>query len=294
MDEYSSLQGIGDGKMTTNFNLMKLIELIIPPFMMFLIVEGMFTFVYSENHLIVWVTVAICAGMAFFMVCLPNKRPEGPMFHMQVGLLCLIATGAGAIAGFYNWDRNMSRYDGLEGQRTYHNVLPAEPALAHLDAGKIYFSSDSKPNLANAVGYKDGSMYCVAPVVDSQSGTKNKGEFFAAGVDCCKATGPSSSSFNCGAARDPQAHGGLVYLDNHLVAKFRKAAERAAAAHGTAVSKDALFVEWVREPNKAANALQNTGITFFLSTSAVYLSMSILAGFFAHNTTRRRIGKVQM
>lgn len=264
--------------------------LIIPPFTMFVVVNTMFTFVYSQNQLIVWVTVGGCAGMGFLMLLLPNKRPEGPLFYLQLGLLCVIAVGVGSIVGYFNWHRNMSHYDAYDGQRIYHNVIPSESALAHLDAGKIYFTADAKPDLTKAVGYKGGSRYCVAPIVDSRAHTQKSGEFFAAGVDCCQARG----GFTCGASGDYKAHSGLVYLDDDLVAKFRKAAEQTASAFGTVVSKDAIFVDWVKDPNKAGNVLLNSGITFFVMTIVVYLTLSIIAGFWVlvMGIRSRRLGKM--
>jgi len=282
MDEFASFSG---GQKPTNFHAQSVAILVLSPFLTFVTILALFTFAYSDSSTAVWVVVVACTGMSLFLLALPNKRPEGPTFYMQLGVLCLVATGVATLFGYYNWNRHMSYDAAYDGQRAYSNVLPTEPALAHLDAGKIVFSPDAKLSMAKAVGYKDGSMYCVAPIIDSTPQSLEKFEFFAAGQDCCQEGG----GFTCDEADNPKAHGGMVYLkfvDSALLDNFRKAGQHLAATHGIAVSPDALFVKWVRDPDGASKSFQNSGVSFFIGTSAVYLVVCIVMGFTVHFSQR--------
>jgi hypothetical protein len=291
MDEFSPLQGGANAQkpQPSMFHAQSLAVLVMSPWLTFFTIMVLFTFVYSESPTVVWLWVVICSGMSLLLLALPNKRPEGPMFYMQLGVLCLMATCLGTMLGFYNWDRHMVWDAAYNGQRFYSNVLPTEPALSHLDAGKISFSSDSKVNTGKAMAYDDDSIYCVAPVMDSRNQSGTKAEYFAAGVDCCEASG-SSYRFTCDAYDDAKAHSGLVYLkygDSDKLGKFRKAAEKFGTTYGVAVSQDAIFVKWVRDLDRAGNAYQNSGVSFFLGTSLVYLVMCTAAGFMIHFSQRR-------
>lgn len=319
MDEYAPLQGASNGQKSAvpSFHAQSLAVLVMSPLLTYVTILALFTFAYGDSRTICWLWTVVCGGMALLMLALPNKRPEGPMFYMQLGILCLVSTIIATVFGFYNWDRHMSWDAAYTGQRFYTNVQPTEPALSHLDAGKIVFSGDSRLNMDRVTGYKsqDGSTYCIVPVIDATPESKRKAEYFAAGVDCCKVNGgtgttafsggirplppagpdrrstgfssTANSSFTCDEYDNPKAHSGLVYLklfEGDLLTEFRKAAQMLAADSGIRnyVSQDAIFVKWVEEPDRAANGYQNAGISFFLGTSLVYLVLCIVSGFMLH------------
>jgi len=261
---------------------------IFTPMLFFVIVEAVFTFC-GNNSVLCGLLVVVFAGISVLFMCVP-VAPEKPTqtrkFYLILGVICFFTTIIASLFGWYNWTRNMSRDAAHNGQRTYNNVLPTEPALAHLDAGKIVFSPDSKLNLNFAVGYKDGSMYCVAPIIDATGNSQNKGQFFAAGQDCCEARG----GFTCDDYNDPKAHSGLVYLkfdDYEPLDKFRLAAHEVAATHGVTVSEDAIFVKWVRDADTASDAYKNAGMSFFVGTSLVYAVLCVMAGLAVHLNQRR-------
>merc|ERR1719498_932337 len=120
-------------------------------------------------------------------------------------------------------------------------------------------------------------MYCVAPIIDATSLSQRKGEYFAAGKDCCDDRG----GFTCNDYNDAKAHSGLVYLkfdDSEALQNYRLAAHELAAAHGMTVSEDALFVKWVRDPDAAASAYQDAGVSFFVGSCLVYAVLCVVAG----------------
>merc|ERR1719247_1828866 len=89
----------------------------------------------------------------------------------------------GTLAGFYNYNALMSEFWAYEETRVYTNVLPSKPAKAFTDAGVIMFSSNAKVDLTKAVGYRSGTMYCVAPILGTQPAKAV--EYWAVGTDCC-------------------------------------------------------------------------------------------------------------
>merc|ERR1719379_1338649 len=135
-----------------------------------------------------------------------KNRIKGSWFFF-VGLLCGFACMFGCLCGLYNYYTHMMQYWTYDENRAYSNVLPTEPAEAHADAGKIVFAHTSRVDTSRAVGFKSGSTYCVAPILDDTQG--DRVEYWAAGVDCC----PARGDFACDDAFNPKAKSGVVILD---------------------------------------------------------------------------------
>merc|ERR1719231_1169470 len=87
-------------------------------------------------------------------------------WFLHIGVLCVCACVAGSLAGLFNYYTFMYQYWSIDEGQTYTNVLPTEPAASHADAGKIVFSSTSRVDTTRALGYKVGTVYCVAPILD--------------------------------------------------------------------------------------------------------------------------------
>jgi len=252
--------------------------LICVPFCIFALITATFTFVYHFSPAVTWTVVALCLGVAVLLLAVKNKKQGGPMYWVTLGALSLVALVAGVSTGLWNHDRHMASYWAYEGQREYTNVLPSEPALAHLDAGRIIFSADSHLDKSKSVGYKiDGYMYCVAPIVGSDPSKKI--EYWAASVDCCGQRG----DFRCDAYDDPKAHAGLVLPGARAdLDKLLKAAREAAAAFGLQASPDSLFVQWAADPGQAQRHHYRLGAGLFVGACAAYLLLSVAAGLFVH------------
>lgn len=266
-----------------NFHTQSIGVLAVVPFLVYTTICFFFTYVYATSSATCWIVVFLSLCMSCVCLTLSSKRQDAPMFYVFLGVLAFLATVFGACFGHLNWSQSMSYSEHYDGQRTYNNVLPTEAALSHLDAGKIVFSGDSKLDLSKSMGYKDGSMYCLAPIV---SGTAKKIEYFAAGVDCCQAKG----GFECNDYDDKKAHSGLVYLkfgDQDKLNNFRQAAKKYADDQGVNVSQDALFVKWVENADDAAGSYSTSGLVFFIVTSIIYLVISVMAAVGIHYSQRK-------
>lgn len=268
-----------------NFHSRSLSHLIFWPVVVFIVTSSCFVFFYNYSNAFVICVVALCVLVSLALMAVPNKRDNAPAFWFNVGVLCLFAAVMGSASGLWNYNRNVGLYWAYQGQREYTNVRPENPALSHLDAGKVQFSDDAKVDLSKAAGYRSGSIYCAAPVIGSTS--PNPIEYWVAGVDCCEEKG----SFTCGKVKDDEARSGLVYLDavslsTPDLSNLRKAARMVQDFYGLRSSGDALFVHWVDDAGKAANEYHNAGIGFWIGSSSIYLALSVGAGMMMHFGSR--------
>mmetsp|Transcript_74562 Transcript_74562/g.132179 ORF Transcript_74562/g.132179 Transcript_74562/m.132179 type:complete len:319 (+) Transcript_74562:95-1051(+) len=247
------------------------------PFLLFGVVISMFTFVFFchdrrvTTGIITSILLASCVAVMFIR---EKKPPEGVRlpFYAQLGLLGILAIGAGAALGFYNYSRHTSMWFDYKGQRTYTNVQPTDLALAHLDAGKIDFTKDARVARNMSAGYAslDGSMYAVAPIVDT--GDPRKAEYFAAWI-CLQ-----RNEINCEDAPSTLDRRGLVQLKKHasLLKKYRKAAFNASQKFGFGVSQDALFLSMSENPDKAQQLYMDYSLYFLAGAGVLYLVLSHL------------------
>jgi hypothetical protein len=134
------------------------------------------------------------------------------------------------------------------GSRIYKNAVPSAPAASYADGGRIVFADEAKLSAGQSVGYyaDDANTYCVAAIRDAAATPRV--EFWAIGINCCGFKG----EFTCGAAKDPDAKGGLVVLDKRGLFPqegggreyFELARKKAEATFGLPHTDDALYVRW--------------------------------------------------
>mmetsp|Transcript_13199 Transcript_13199/g.24386 ORF Transcript_13199/g.24386 Transcript_13199/m.24386 type:complete len:300 (+) Transcript_13199:130-1029(+) len=247
------------------------------PAAVFAVIVGLYTFLNHDSPVLVTLTIVALTGVSCGLWFWRSTSYGGPMFGRLLGGSCLLAIAIGLMSGRFNFQRNVAPYWAYEGQREYANVVPTEPALLHMDAGVMGFSSDSHVDVQKAVGYHNGHTYCVAPIVTSDAQTLI--EYWAVGVDCCKLRG----SFTCDDVGDPNVHGGLVMLDAAMRKQFAKAAREASATLGVSSSSDALFVQWVSSPSQAARHHWRAALMFFFSVSLLYACACIASGLLLCN-----------
>lgn len=186
---------------------------------------------------------------------------KGGQWYVFFGVLCLLATVAATLVGLYIYFEYTFQFYKIGGLRTYSNVLPAEPAASHADAGKIFFSPDSKVDITRAVGFKaQGGVYCVAPILDDTQIARVN--YWAVGRDCCN----SRASFNCDEAWNPDAHAGAVVMDSgapqvsfNQMDFYWKAVKEATALYDLASADPPVYVRWVLDPSAMQTAFWNSG-----------------------------------
>jgi len=262
------------------------------PWVIFTVVSALFAFAYHHYYLVCWLVVLAFFMLSVIFMVLDSRRRQGGSWFLFLGLLSLFAILFSTLFGTYNYWMHMFPYWSYDENRAYSNVLPTEPAEAHADAGKIKFSHTARVDTTRAMGYKAGSVYCVAPILDDTQ--LDRVEYWAAGVDCC----PARGDFNCDDAWNPKARSGVVILDTSAgdasvssgdtsvgFSLFRsrrdyyvKAVRQAEANFALTSADHPLFVRWVGDPQMIQDDYWRSGVGFLVATVCIYLLISIIAG----------------
>jgi len=159
-----------------------------------------------------------------------------------IAFCSLIGITCSSVVGYTSYDVAFSNYLFLRESNSYANILATEPAESYANAGKIVFAAGTRVDSNLALGYKDGTTYCVAPIIDEMmSGVV---EFWAVGTDCCNVRG----SFQCDDAWTSKARSGVVLRDP--TGNFMRAVRQAEASFELAASVKPVFVRWVVDPEK--------------------------------------------
>lgn len=218
----------------------ELLGVIVVPWLVCVVICYMFAVTYHFAPMAVW--LIILAGLVVCMsVIQRNFHEEQRQYGLRdssMAHLCLVAILLASVFGFVAYRSFYSKYWLSQSSHSYANVLPSEAAAAYADAGKLIFSEDARLVISKALGYKEGSVYCVAPIQDDADSTV---QFWAAGLDCCGARG----SFSCDDAWDIKAHAGVVLKPEP---EYLQAVKQAKAAFGLEAAKEPVFVRWVVSP----------------------------------------------
>eukprot|EP00928_Gymnodinium_smaydae_P082166 TRINITY_DN65568_c0_g1_i1.p1 TRINITY_DN65568_c0_g1~~TRINITY_DN65568_c0_g1_i1.p1 ORF type:complete len:289 (-),score=45.32 TRINITY_DN65568_c0_g1_i1:185-1051(-) len=264
-----------------NFHTMSLSIVIMCPTLMFVFISCSFAFVYHSSAVAVWANVALCVAIAGVFLLVRQTRQGTPMFWFNLGILCLVAVASAVYYGRRNFDRHFGVFWAYEGQRSYSNVSPDEPAASHLDAGRIVFTEGVRVDASRARAFEN---YCVAPIVGPKASAVVN--YWSAGVGCCRST--EGMEFRCG-EQSPSARSGLVYLDDHpAISGFRRAAASGSGDDAAKLGEEALFVQWVLNADKAQRSYYHLGVGSLIWTSVSYWALSILVGVCFHFGQRSR------
>eukprot|EP00746_Dinoflagellata_sp_MGD_P013613 gnl/MRDRNA2_/MRDRNA2_129480_c0_seq1.p1 gnl/MRDRNA2_/MRDRNA2_129480_c0~~gnl/MRDRNA2_/MRDRNA2_129480_c0_seq1.p1 ORF type:complete len:317 (+),score=33.66 gnl/MRDRNA2_/MRDRNA2_129480_c0_seq1:150-1100(+) len=258
--------------------------LIICPWLLFGGLSCLFIFVYHRHSDIVWITIFFLLVLSAISMTLTTSRKGVAILF--IGLLCLVSTITGTVSGLYNYHENMFAYWSYEDNGVYTNLTPSEPAAAHKDAGKIFFSDAARVDTTKAVGYKDGPVYCVAPILDEVPIPKV--QYWAVGQECCS----QRADFNCDDSWNPKAHSAVVMLESNQllpshVDMYMKAVKLSEAVYDIVSVPDPIFVRWVAEPEVVEDEYWRSGIGFLVAAVSIYLLVSIFLGIIAHQSIKR-------
>merc|ERR1719182_1053529 len=199
---------------------------------------------------------------------------EKKMMLLSLGLLMAFAAASGVLVGYVDYSWYMRLYNAYEDGRGYDNVLPTEPAAAHIDAGKIIFSSTARVDETKSIGFNDGMMYCVAPIVAPNQGSRI--EYWAVGTNCCG----RRSKFSCDASANP-GQGGIVQLDSgffrtNAVDVWSLAVKVAEAQFDLQSAPHAMFVKYVADPDYEHQRQFERGMLLWLAASGIFLIVNTL------------------
>jgi len=235
------------------------------PWLVGVLMSYLFASTYHDMPVSVWLV-----ALALFAACLWHARhePGTHHWHSVLPISCMAGVAVSCILGLVAYRNFYSIYWLYHDSHAYANVLPSEPAAGYLDAGKLVFAEEAHIDARRGMGFKDGSTYCVAPIVDAATSSV---QFWAAGVNCC-----SRGNFECDDAWDEKAHAGLVLRQHSWHPQYALAVKQAAAAFGLATAKNPIFVEWVVDPEKVEMNYWMLGNGILIGSCLISLVISAL------------------
>lgn len=178
---------------------------------------------------------------------LPSLSGKNAMdaMHIWLRIVCAwLGVLMGTVCGMNAEEKYMSHFFAIQFGDEYENALASTPGAAYIDAGSITFATSSKIDPAQSVGFRHGTSFCAAPIIDTNQGRKSIG-YWAIGYDCCDARG----QFDCGdvdgnkGARAPPD--GFFYHDTGY---FMSAVKQAAAVNDLELDDDIILLHWVNDP----------------------------------------------
>jgi hypothetical protein len=284
-------------------NLLSIIQVIALPFLVFALTAYLFGFsVHYTNPMWPWFFVGFCMLIAFvFLVkaAIVYRKQKQEMWSVPwyllndddtwflflfaaIAISCLLGIAVGEVI----YSGYTQPYYTLFELHSYTGIDPVAEGKAYLDAGAINFKQDSYVDISHAVGYKDGNVYCVAPIKLGKDQVANK-DFFAVGVNCCDGF---PGNFNCFEKRAENfAHGGLRIIDNDNIPFFKLAAMQAGAEWGKN-SPNPLFFTWMRDPAKRITQYYSDGAWTYGTTLAAFLFFEAAAvGLMAYLYWKNRL-----
>lgn len=158
---------------------------------------------FSFGYGPIWAFIAVLMVLPLG-ICLSEVIGRHPSARWHF-LLAVISVVLATFIGTWNYQEHWGLFLLAASGRIYKDVSAATPAVAHLDAGQIWFDDKAVVDDSSAIGYKEHRFtYCVAPIL----GTPHQKEvqYWAVGLDCCDDRG----GFRCDDAEDIKVRGGLV------------------------------------------------------------------------------------
>jgi hypothetical protein len=220
--------------------------------------------------------IAICL-IPLYLGYRARVETKDPMWFGYTAVTFALAVALGAYLGDTNYNTNMwfyYKYDSLE---AYPLVdVGKELGVNVMDAGRVYFSSDSKIDQAKSWHFKDGTVYCVAPITTPSMLTQTL-DFWAVGTDCC---GTSSSDFRCGEYSNPRARSGLRVLDESVLPNYRLAVEQGSQLFHLHATNPQFYI-WTQDPLEEVMAYRERGWNMFALSVITSLLVSVLFTFAA-------------
>lgn len=220
-------------------------------------------------------------------------RPASGVTRVTRAVMTFAMAIAGCAVAGTLWHHYMRQYWWMHTGVRYDSALTtaSTPAEGRADAAWVRFAGPASGSPAGnlsvvdtsrAAGYRDGSIYCAAPVMSSASFGSSvvRVNYWAVGIDCCQGSG----SFTCDAARSSRGEYGVPLLSGGMpcagcnAARFEQAVRKAEALFGVVSAPGALRIRWVASAADAQRDLGRKVLTCFLFAAFVaFLATAIMA-----------------
>jgi len=263
--QYGSVAGgplqAQSGKLTSP---LQFAELLAVPAVVSGVVLLSFAIVFRRDWEPVAIIVAFVAGASVAAAWQFRDIP----FRLYASVFCFLGVCLSSVAMSVSYDMALAEYWRMHDSHAYANIIPSEAATDYADAGKVSFADGTSLDNANAMGFKDVHVYCVAPIVDDlRAGVV---QFWAVGVDCC----PPRGGFDCDDAWNPRARSGVVV--NDTTGRYAESVQQAVALYDLGTADNYLLVRWVADPVQVEDNLWNVGRGILVTGFAIQLALLAL------------------
>lgn len=207
----------------------------------------------------------ITAGIYALKACFVASRQQvdgedrEPTWYVFLAVTVLIAWLGGLTLGSLNYSVNMGPYWAIGELGALKDVNPASGGgQAALDAGSIQFVKGAKLDRTKAIGYKDGDVYCVAPITTGNA-TLGVYDFWAVGLNCCNGF---PGNFHCGnymVLNADMRPSGLRLMNDGQQPYYRLAVEQAQAEFGIQVVHP-LFFTFMKDSDSVLSSWHRAGL----------------------------------
>lgn len=252
------------------------------PWALFTVVFSLLSFSwrYSSPGMC-WFSVFGCLfiilTIGFFAYTAVKKRQAGeagrePTWFVFVFVTSLFGWILAVALGLVNYSANTYSFYAMASLHMYPGIDPSSTfGQAVLDAGQIAFLPGSWVDTSKAVGFKNGDVYCAAPVTKGDVALTNY-DFWIVGRNCCSG---EPGDFHCSGGR--RYLGGLRVQDETALPFYRLATQQAAAYHHFGVGPHPIFVEHYEDPIGHMLAQEGEGLkNYFFWVSLFFALMLFL------------------
>jgi len=212
-----------------------------------------------------------------------SRENDFPAWYVFQAIALFVAVCLAMICGDINYWLNMQPYLDMQNLNTYPAVNPAVEKSAQLqDSGRVYFTSGTHLKLEFSMGFKNGDMHCVAPIVIGDKRLPTY-DFWAVGTNCCNGNEMEAntvgtigkfgtpSQFHCGDYHNPHARSGLRLMNQAQVPFYTLAVQQAEAAYNLN-ARHPLFFHWMQDPLAEVNAYRDEAYKYYTMGVATYFA----------------------
>jgi hypothetical protein len=256
-------------------NIVPVLLCILLPTGLFCLVSYALAFKYRfEQPAAVWgvVAAAIVVTLACGFLAWEQKYRRGggaertPSWIIFCFLSFVLAVLSGVASGCENYAVNTQKYFYMGNLMEYTNINTNKMrGQQMMDAGMVTFANETRIDVSKSMGFMNGNMYCVAPIVYRTEAMPTY-DFWAVGQGCCSV---SKADFHCKGFSNPLAHGALRVMDDTQHLYYRLAVQQAEATHDIQAVHP-LFFEWVTDAPAEVKTWLSSGEEFYKTCAFFY------------------------
>jgi len=246
---------------------------VVPMLLNILVPWGIFTFLcglcsswlmYAQPGFVWIIILLVFAGWGWSInnALRARRNDPDPTWYSYLALFVGIALVAGTLCGLMIFEELTRPYFALRDLKTIKNLdVGRELGQNVMDAGVVHFAKGTALDGLKSWHFKNGQLYCVAPLVMNNTQPSSQSyDFWAVGTECCSA---STSDFRCGGWSMADAAGALRLTSDGDVPFYRLAVKQAETLYGI-VATHPIFFKFSVDPVGEVNLYKALSYKYFM------------------------------